>query len=84
MPSHYAKELATAVTRARGKKKKFRVHGLKRPTAVARARQLDQQLSPGARGNKHRFQQMVEKARDPSATISQIETILRKLGKEFD
>lgn len=80
MSVHDRKKLAAEIGKAR---KKRRVYGLGRSSAIDRARKLDQQISPGARGGGNRFRRMVEKSKTPGATITQIEKTLKKFGRDI-
>ena len=61
-----------------------RVYGIRRASAIDRAKKLDQQISPGARGGGKRFRKMVEKSNNPTETVRQIEKTLKKFGRDID
>ncbi len=84
MPSHAEedkrrKDLATDVKTARKKNLGHsRVTVTERQGALIKAKRLDQEFSPGARGNKNRFREMIMKSSNPKAAIEQIEKFIEK------
>lgn len=73
----FAKQITTARTTgkksSKGYKKRSRVTVTERQKALIKAKHFDQQFSPGARGNKDRFRDMITSSPDPTAAIKQIE-----------
>jgi len=73
----HKKEFVNAIAATRKKKSK-RVTVVERQKALVAAKHYDQQFSPGQRGNKHRFRDMIMKSPDPKASIGVIRKHLEK------
>lgn len=82
MPNHDRKKLAGEIQTARGGKRPKPKHGRvtvsQRQKALIRAKHLDQQFSPGARGDKNRFRRLIMKSPNPMASIEQAEHMMER------